>query len=148
MDIYKKNKTLFKLAPNLADYDKVYKDFDWEKVYGELEWFEDHKINAAYNAVDRHLKTHRKNKVALFFEDEKGDKQKYTFEELANISSKIGNYLKTLGVDRGDRVFIFLPRIPYLYFSFLAVLKIGAIAGTLFSAFYEDALFDRLRQKF
>ncbi|OGG20074.1 acetate--CoA ligase [Candidatus Gottesmanbacteria bacterium RIFCSPHIGHO2_02_FULL_40_13] len=144
MDIYKKNKTLFKLAPNLADYDKVYKDFDWEKVYGELEWFEDHKINAAYNAVDRHLKTHRKNKVALFFEDEKGDKQKYTFEELANISSKIGNYLKTLGVDRGDRVFIFLPRIPYLYFSFLAVLKIGAIAGTLFSAFYEDALFDRL----
>ncbi len=144
MDIYKKNKSTFKLEPNLADYEKIYKDFDWKKIYGEFDWFDDHKINAAYNAVDRHLKTPRKNKVALFFEDEKGDKQKYTFEEVANISSKLGNYLKTLGVERGDRVFIFLPRIPYLYFSFLAVLKIGAICGTLFSAFYETALFDRL----
>ena len=144
MDIYKKNKKLFKLEPNLGNYEKVYKDFDWKKVYGELDWFEDNKINAAYNAIDRHLKTHRKNKVALFYEDEKGDKQKYTFEELAIISNKIGNYLKQIGVNRGDRVFIFLPRIPYLYFSFLAILKIGAIAGTLFSAFYETALFDRL----
>lgn len=144
MDIYKKNKNLFKLTPNLTDYGKVYKDFDFKKVDSELDWFDDHKINAAYNAVDRHVKTHRKNKIALFYEDEKGDKQKYTFEDLANISNKLGNYLKTQGVERGDRVFIFLPRIPYLYFSFLAVLKIGAICGTLFSAFYETALFDRL----
>lgn len=144
MDIFKKSKDFFKLSPNLEDYGKVYKDFDWKNVYDELDWFDGHKINAAYNAIDRHLKTHRKNKVALFYEDEKGAKQKYTFEELAKISNKIGNYLKQIGVDRGDRVFIFLPRIPYLYFSFLAILKIGAIAGTLFSAFYETALFDRL----
>ncbi|OFW70503.1 MAG: acetate--CoA ligase, partial [Alphaproteobacteria bacterium GWB1_45_5] len=68
------------------------------------------------------------------------------FEELSVLSNKLGNILKDFGVERGDRVFIFLPRIPELYFSFLGILKIGAIAGTLFSAFQEQALADRLGQ--
>ncbi len=143
-DIYQKDKSYFKIPPHLSDYTSVYKDFSWEKAKSELSWFEDGKINAAYNAIDRHLTTFRKNKIALYWEGEANETEKYTFEEVAYISNQYGNYFKSLGVERGDRVFIFLPRIPHLYFSFLGILKIGAIAGTLFSAFQEQALFDRL----
>ncbi|MBM3283113.1 acetate--CoA ligase [Candidatus Gottesmanbacteria bacterium] len=145
VNYYHKDKGYFRLPPNLANYQSTSHNFSWEKASkSELTWLEDGKINAAYNAVDRHLGTFRKNKIALYWEGASGETQKYTFEELTNLSNRFGNYLKDLGVIRGDRVFIFLPRIPYLYISFLGILKIGAIAGTLFSAFQEQALFDRL----
>ena len=122
----------------------MYARFSWNDWKKELAWFEDGKINAAYNAVDRHVDTWRKNKIALYWEDDDGTQKKYTFEDVALASNKMGNILKDFGVARGDRVFIFLPRIPELFFSFLGILKIGAIAGTLFSAFQEQALQDRL----
>ncbi len=139
-----KTKSNFRIKPSLPDYESAYKNFSWDNAKKELDWFENGKINAAYNAIDRHLTTFRKNKIALYWEGALGQTQKYTFEEIAVLSNKFGNYLKKLGVERGDRVFIFLPRIPYLYIAFLAILKIGAIAGTLFSAFQEQALLDRL----
>lgn len=139
-----KPKRYFSLKPNLVDYEATYKNFRWDKVGNELSWFDDGKINAAYNAIDRHLTTFRKNKIALYWEGSLGQTQKYTFAEIALLTNKFGNYLKKLGVERGDRVFIFLPRIPYLYIAFLGILKIGAIAGTLFSAFQEQAIYDRL----
>ena len=139
-----KSKSNFRINPSLPDYESAYKSFSWDNAKKELDWFAERRINAAYNAIDRHLTTFRKNKIALYWEGALGQTQKYTFEEIAVLSNKFGNYLKKLGVDRGDRVFIFLPRIPYLYIAFLAILKIGAIAGTLFSAFQEQALLDRL----
>jgi len=144
-DLYLKNKSYYRLPPNLCDYDASYKDFSWQKVEkNELTWFPHGKINAAYNAIDRHLTTFRKNKIALYWHGENDEKEKYTFEELSILTNQFGNYLKEKGVVRGDRVFIFLPRVPYLYFAFLGILKIGAVAGTLFSAFQERALYDRL----
>jgi len=141
-DVYKK--TAQKGMPHAVDdYEAVLKHFAWSSVKSELAWV-DGGLNAAYNAIDRHTQTWRKNKVALYWEDESGSEKKYTFEELSILSNKVGNILKDFGVDRGDRVFLFLPRIPELYFSFLGILKIGAIAGTLFSAFQETALTDRL----
>jgi acetyl-CoA synthetase len=130
-------------APNLDNYEEAKKSFSWAAARRELDWF-DGKVNAAYNAVDRHTHTWRKNKVALYWEDEAGTEKKFTFEELAILGNKVGNILKEFDVNRGDRVFLFLPRIPELYFCFLGILKIGAIAGTLFSAFQEQALEDRL----
>ncbi len=141
-ELYKKSKNKIQ-EPNLDDYEGVKKDFSWKDARGYVDWF-DGSLNAAYNAIDRHVQTWRKNKVALYWEDEAGNEKKYTFEELSLLSSKLGNVLKDFGVERGDRVFLFLPRIPELYFSFLGILKIGAIAGTLFSAFQEQALADRL----
>jgi acetyl-CoA synthetase len=132
-----------RVDPNLEDYEKTYKSFSWRDIRGDLTWFGG-KLNAAYNAVDRHVDTWRGNKVALFWESEAGEKKTYTFRELSVASNKLGNMLKDFGVERGDRVFLFLPRIPELFFGFLGTLKIGAIAGTLFSAFQEQALFDRL----
>ena len=142
-DLYKKTSKDFRFPPNLDDYDECRKNFQWSGIKKELDWFDD-KINAAYNAVDRHTLTWRKNKIALYWEGEEGQEKKYTFEELSLASNKVGNILKDFGVERGDRVFIFLPRVPELYFAFLGILKIGAIAGTLFSAFQEQALADRL----
>jgi len=133
-----------KTPPNLHDYDEVYRSFDWKHARRELDWFDGTKLNAAYNAIDRHTQTWRKNKVALYWEDEDGTTQQYTFEQLSLLSNKMANILKDFGVNRGERVFIFLPRVPELYISFLGALKIGAIAGTLFSAFQEQALADRL----
>lgn len=101
-------------------------------------------LNAAYEAVDRNAASARKNKVALYWEGEKGEKAKFTFLELALLSNKFANYLKTLSVGKGDRVFFFLPRVPALFYGFLGVLKRGAIAGTMFSAFGPQALYDRL----
>jgi acetyl-CoA synthetase len=143
IDVYKKTAKDWKFPPNLEDYERACRSFSWTKARSDIDWF-DGKLNAAYNAVDRHIYTWRKNKVALYWEDEAGNEKKYTFEELSLLSNKVGNILKAFDVTRGDRVFIFLPRIPELYFCFLGILKIGAIAGTLFSAFQEQALADRL----
>lgn len=131
------------ILANLDDYERVAGEFTWKNARAYVDWFGG-KINAAYNAVDRHTQTWRKNKVALYWEDEIGNTKKYTFEELFFLSNKVGNVLKDFDVEKGDRVFLFLPRIPELFYSFLGILKIGAIAGTLFSAFQEQALLDRL----
>ncbi len=80
----------------------------------------------------------------MYYEGDAGNKEQYTFTQISELSSKFANVLASHGVKRGDRVFLFLPRIPELFISFLGILKTGAIAGTLFSAFQEQALLDRL----
>ncbi len=142
--IIPKTKELLKIPPNLKDYDKTYKSFSWEDVESELSWFPGKRLNAAYNAVDRNAQNERKNKVALYWEGEDGTEIKYTFAEISALSNRFANVLRKQGVSRGDRVFIFLPRVPELFISFLGILKTGAIAGTLFAAFGEQALLDRL----
>jgi acetyl-CoA synthetase len=143
VDIYKKTSKDWLFPPNLDSYEGTRAHFSWTTAKKNLDWF-DGKINAAYNAVDRHTHTWRKNKVALYWCDDAGNEKKYTFEEMSLLSNKVGNILHDFSVERGDRVFLFLPRIPELFYCFLGILKIGAIAGTLFSAFQETALEDRL----
>jgi len=131
-------------APNLANYEKTYKDFSWGKAESDIEFFPDGTLNAAYNMVDRHVKNGNGGKDALLFESVDGKTEKYSFEELAKLSNQFGNVLSTESIKKGDRVFIFLPPIPERYIAFIGILKLGAIAGTLFSAFQEEALMDRL----
>ena len=142
IEIIKKKK--FALPPNLKDYKKTYQSFNWKEAEKELTFFEGKKFNAAYNAIDRHAESWRKNKVALYWEEENGETKEYSFLQLKLLSNQFANVLKKLKVKRGDRVFIFLPRIPELYISFLGILKTGAIAGTLFQAFGPSGLLDRL----
>lgn len=115
-----------------------------EDAKKEIAFFEDGTVNAAYNAVDKHMEDGNANKTALIFEADDGSVKQYTFFNLVKLSNKYANYLTKAGVQKGDRVFLFLPRIPDLYISFLGVLKTGAIAGTMFSAFQKEALLDRL----
>lgn len=145
MRIINKPESYFHLPPNLPNYDEVYRTFKWADASSEIVWFPGNRLNAAYNAVDRHLTTQRKNKVALYWEGEGGKKKKFTFAELAELSNRFANLLKDLDVKRGDRVFFFLPRVPELYFGFLGAIKTGAIAGTFFAAFGPQALLDRLQ---
>ncbi|PGZ96617.1 acetate--CoA ligase [Bacillus pseudomycoides] len=129
---------------NLLNYDEAYQNFNWEEVNQNFSWHETGRVNMAYEAIDRHAKSHRKNKVALYYQDGER-KEKYTFKEMMELSNKAGNVLKNYGdVEKGDRVFIFMPRSPELYFALLGAVKLGAIVGPLFEAFMEAAVCDRL----
>ena len=135
----------FPVKANVENYDEYYSNFRWEDAKKEISYFPGGKLNAAYNAVDRHIFSGRKNKVALYNIDANNKLEKRTFQEIYEESNRIGNALKQLGVKKGDRVFIFLPRVTELYIATVAIAKIGAIAGPLFSAFGPDALRDRLK---
>ncbi|WP_442865123.1 acetate--CoA ligase [Alkalihalobacillus sp. CinArs1] len=128
---------------NLQDYEATYENFEWKEAEKAFSWNETGKVNMAYEAIDKHAESDRKNKVALYFSDSKRD-EKYTYSEMKTLSNKAGNVLKKVNVEKGDRVFIFMPRSPELYFILLGSLKLGAIAGPLFEAFMEGAVRDRL----
>jgi acetyl-CoA synthetase len=132
------------LKPNLSEYEKAIKNFLWKDYFSEIDWFAPGVCNAAYNACDRHLSSWRRNKIALYWQSSEGQKRQFTFQDLALWSNRFANYLKGANVKKKDRVFIFLTRVPELYFAFLGILKLGAIAGTLFPAFGEEGLFQRL----
>lgn len=131
-------------APHIKNYDEFYGKFSWKEAESEIDFFSDGTLNAAYNAVDRHAKGDKKDKPAYLWEGASGQKETYTYAELSKKSNQFANVLTSSGVQKGDRVFIFLPTIPERYIAFLGILKTGAVVGTLFSAFQEAALLDRL----
>jgi len=136
--------TQMPVTPNLTDYEAQRASFSWEELAKELDGLPGGGLNIAYEAVDRHLKTARRTKPAIFWEGRNGEQETYTFEDMAKLSSKWTNVLRSLGVQKGDRVFVFLDRIPELYAAVFGTLKAGCIIGPLFSAFGPDAVKDRL----
>lgn len=129
---------------NLVNYEDTCANFDWADTEKQFSWYETGRVNMAYEAIDRHAETFRKNKVALYFRDDNRE-EKYTFRDMKLLTNKAANVLKTHGnVEKGDRVFIFMPRSPELYFATLGTIKLGAIVGPLFEAFMEGAVKDRL----
>lgn len=118
--------------------------FDWTDKASDISWFSDANLNIAHDVLDKHLTDGSGDKKALIFEDDQGEITEFTFSELVTESNKIANLLSQNAINKGDRVFLFLPRIPELYINFLGTLKTGAIAGTMFAAFGSDALKDRL----
>ena len=128
---------------NLEDYQAM-KNFDWSTAEQEFSWFETGKLNIAYEAIDKHATSATASKIALYYSDTTRN-ESYTFFDMMIQSNKAANVLKEYGnVLKGDRVFIFMPRSPELYFALLGALKTGAIVGPLFEAFMEGAVFDRL----
>lgn len=129
---------------NLENYEKTYDSFDWEKVEKHFTWSETGLVNMAYEAIDRHAESEIGDKIALYFSDKQRSEQ-YTFKDMRDYSNKAGNVLKKeTNLEKGDRVFIFMPRSPELYFVLLGAIKLGAIVGPLFEAFMEAAVHDRL----
>src|SRR3989338_7887642 len=129
---------------NLKDYDAVYKTFNWKDVEQEFDWSRTGKVNLVHEAVDRHAASSRKTKVALHYTDYAGRDERYTFEDLKKLTSRFGHVLKQLGVKKGDRIGVFLPRTPELYITILGINRVGAIPVPLFEAFMEQAVEDRL----
>jgi acetyl-CoA synthetase len=134
----------FLVKPNLSDYDAASREITWDTVRKEIDGLPGGALNMAHECLDRHLKTARRTKVAMLWEGKNGEQETYTFEQMVKGANKAANGLHALGVEKGDRVFVFLERIPECYFTVFGALKLGAIIGPLFSAFGPDAVKDRL----
>lgn len=128
----------------LQDYEKTAATFDWKDAEDNFSWINNQKINIAYEAIDRHVETYRKNKVALYYKDA-DRKEAYTYYDMKKITNQAANVFQSYSnLEKGDRLFIFMPRSPELYFSLFGALKLGLIVGPLFESFMQDAVYDRL----
>jgi len=121
----------------------------WEKVLDDsnkpfYKWFTGGKINIINNAIDRHLKTWRRNKLAIIWEGEPGDVRTFSYHALNREVSKMANILKSMGVRKGDIVTIYMPQIPELAFAMLACAKIGAAHSVVYGGFSVEALAGRI----
>jgi acetyl-CoA synthetase len=115
---------------------------DWEPPHAR--WFSGGRLNASANCLDRHVRSGRRNKAALIWEGEPGDTRVYTYWDLLREVSQCGNVLRRLGVQRGDRVAIYLPMIPEAVIAMLACARIGAVHSVVFGGFSSDSLRDRI----
>ncbi len=121
----------------------------WEQVLDDsnkpfYKWFTGAKFNIVHNAIDRHLKTERRNKLALIWEGEDGSQRTFSYHALNREVSKLANVLKSMGVVKGDIVSIYMPRVPELMFAMLACAKIGAAHSVIYGGFSVEALRDRI----
>lgn len=128
---------------NLKNYNETAASMDWKQVEEHFSWAHTGRVNIVYEAIDKHVDEGKGDKVALYYTDGIRDEQ-YTYAQLSQLSCQFANGLKELGVTKGERVFIFMPRSPELYIALLGIVRIGAIAGPLFEAFMEEAVKDRL----
>src|SRR6266851_2918656 len=133
----------------------------WAKLAGELEWstpwdtvldwqpphakwFVGGKINASVNCLDRHVRGPRRNKAALIWEGEPGDRRTLTYFDLYRQVSTFANVLKSLGAKKGDRIAVYLPLVPELVVTLLACARIGAVHNVVFGGFSAESLRDRI----
>ena len=120
-------------------FDKV---LEWNFPFAK--WFLGAEVNAAYNCLDRHLSGPRRNKAAIIWEGEPGDSRVLTYQMLADEVGRCANALKSLGVETGDRVAIYLPLVPEAAIAMLACARIGAIHSVVFAGFSAEALAERI----
>jgi acetyl-CoA synthetase len=147
----------------LADYARSDLAGFWAQRAEELEWFQKWhtvlddsrqpffqwyvggKVNIVHNCIDRHLKTWRRNKLALIWESEDGKEHRtFSYFAMNREVNRMANLIKAMGVQQGDRVTIYLPRIPEIVFAMLACAKIGAVHSVVFAGFSTDALQGRI----
>jgi acetyl-CoA synthetase len=121
----------------------------WDKVLDESQkpfykWFVGAKTNIVHNALDRHVKTWRRNKLALIWEGENGDLRSFSYHALHREVCRCANVLRSMGIGKGDRVTIYMGRIPEIWIAMLACAKIGAIHSVVYGGFSVDALQGRI----
>jgi acetyl-CoA synthetase len=129
------------------------RELEWIRPWNEVvrwksphaEWFVGGKLNASANCLDRHVRTARRNKAALVWEGEPGDRRTLTYWDLYRQVGAFANVLKSLGVKKGDRVALYLPLIPELAIAMLACARIGAVHSVVFGGFSAEALRDRIQ---
>jgi acetyl-CoA synthetase len=149
---------------DMTPYEEAERDYEgfWAKFASELEWsrkwtkvldwtnpphakwFIDGQINASVNCVDRHIRNARRNKAAIIWEGEPGDRRTLTYFDLYRQVSALANVLKSVGVKKGDRVAIYMPLVPELAIAMLACARIGAPHSIVFGGFSAESLRDRI----
>ena len=142
------------LADPVAFWDARAKEMiDWYEPYEQVlddsnapffKWFVGGKTNIIHNAIDRHLKTWRRNKLAFIWEGEPGDVRTFSYHALDREVSKFANILKSMGAKKGDVVTIYMPQVPELVFAMLACAKIGAAHSVVYGGFSVEALHGRI----
>src|SRR5258706_1296290 len=159
----------FRAHANVRDntpYEEADRDFEgfWAQLASELEWsrrwtkvldwnppdakwFVDGQLNASVNCVDRHIRTARRNKAAIIGEGEPGDRRTLTYFDLYRQVSAFANVLKSLGINRGDRVAIYMPLVPELAIAMLSCARIGAAHSVVFGGFSAESLRDRINDQ-
>ena len=118
---------------------------DWQPPHAK--WFVGGTLNASVNCLDRHVRGWRRNKAAIIWEGEPGDRRTLTYWELYREVCQFANVLKSLGVRKGDRVAIYLPLIPELAIAMLACARIGAVHSVVFGGFSAESLRDRINDQ-
>lgn len=131
-----------KQAENLHWFKTWNQTLEWNPPYAK--WFVGGKLNASYNCLDRHLHSETANKIALLWEGERGDERALTYADLHLEVCKLSNVLKSLGVQKGDKVAIYLPMIPEATVAMLSCARIGAVHTVIFGGFSAEALKDRV----
>jgi acetyl-CoA synthetase len=121
----------------------------WEKVLDDsgkpfYKWFVGGKTNIAHNCLDRHVKTWRRNKLALVWESEQGEQRTFSYFRLTNEVNVFANVLRSMGVKKGDKVTIYMGRVPELMMAMLACAKVGAVHSVVFGGFSIEALQERI----
>lgn len=121
----------------------------WDKVLDDsnapfFKWFTNAKTNVVHNAIDRHATGPNKDKLAIIWESEQGETKTYTYAQLAAEVNRFANILKSQGVQKGDRVTIYLSRVPELLIAMLGVVKVGAIHSVVYGGFSTEALHSRI----
>lgn len=129
---------------NIGSYDERLKDFSWKISEDELGYNAGDVINIGWYCSDRICAQGKADKLALIWEGLGGKEKRYTYNDIRQLSNTIGVFLRKLGIQPEERVCLFLDRIPELYIGFIGILKTGAIAQPLFSAFGEESLHVRL----
>ncbi len=154
--IYPTNRYLQLYHDSLKDRERFWSEqarqLDWYRTWDKVlewnppfaKWFVGGMLNASYNALDRHLKTWRRNKAALIWEGEPGEQRVLTYYDMFRETNRFADALLRLGVKKGDRVGIYMPLVPELMAAVLAAARIGAIFSVVFSGFSAGALADRL----
>ncbi|PWU03064.1 MAG: acetate--CoA ligase [Terriglobia bacterium] len=127
----------------LAWFQKWSHVFEWQPPFAK--WFVGGKINASYNCLDRHLATPRKNKIAILWEGEPGEKRRITYEDLHRLVCRFANVLKDRGLKTGDRAIVYMGMVPELPIALLACARLGVIHSVVFGGFSAEALKTRIQ---
>ena len=118
------------------------KVLEWKAPFAK--WFIGGKLNLSENCLDRHLTTHRRNKAAIIWEGEPGEKRTLTYQQLHREVCRFANVLKRNKIGKGDRIIIYMPTIPEVAIAMLACARIGAVHSVVFGGFSAESIRDRI----
>ncbi len=125
-------------------YQDLTANFDWSIAERELDYRPGAPLNIGWMCSDRICRLGQADKLALIWEDYQGNQKRFTYDDVRVLSNTVARFICSLGIAPGERVCLFMDRVPELYIGFLGILKTGAVAQPLFSAFGNESLFVRL----
>lgn len=139
-----KNISDLKVTPNLIDYEKEKKSFEWEKIGEQFEGLPCGGLNIAHEAIDRHANSKLANKTALVWLGQNSQKQEFSFAKMKKETAKFANVVRSLGLAKGERIFTLSPRVPELYIAAIGILKNRNVICPLFSQFGPEPILQRM----